>query len=49
MTLDEMNDAMPPEELKEWNEKDLEGRVEQIWISEKNEEMQNSTSDEMKN
>ena len=29
MTLDEMNTAMPPEELKEWNEKKLEGRVEQ--------------------
>ena len=28
MTIDEMNNAMPPEELKEWNEKNLEGRVE---------------------
>ena len=26
--LDEMNNAMPPEELKEWNEKNLEGRIE---------------------
>ena len=25
MTLDEMNNAKPPEELKEWNEKNLEG------------------------
>ena len=39
-----MNNAMPPEELKELNEKNLEGRIERIWISEKNEEMQNSTS-----
>ena len=46
MTLDEMNNAMPPEELKEWNEKNLEGRIERIWIFEKNEEMQNSTSEE---
>ena len=28
MTLDEMNNAKPPEELKEWNEMNLEGRVE---------------------
>ena len=28
MTLDNISDAMPPEELKEWNEKNLEGRVE---------------------
>ena len=35
---------MPPEELKELNElneKNLEGKVERIWISEENEEMQN--------
>ena len=47
MALDEMNKAMPPEELKELNElneKNLEGKVERIWISEENEEMQNSTS-----
>ena len=47
MALDEMNNAMPPEELKELNEKNLEGRIERIWISEKNEEMQNSTSEEI--
>lgn len=29
MTLDEMNNTMPPEELKEWNAKNLEGRIEQ--------------------
>ena len=46
MTLDEVNNTMSPEELKELNEKNLEGRIEQIWISEKNEEMQNSTSKE---
>jgi len=28
MALDEMNNAMPPEELKELNEKNLEGRIE---------------------
>ena len=28
MADDEINNAMPPEELKEWNEKNLEGRVE---------------------
>ena len=28
MALDEMNNAMPPEELKEFNEKNLEGRIE---------------------
>ena len=39
MALDEMNNAMPPKEL---NEKNLAGKVEQSWISEKNEEMQNS-------
>ena len=27
MVLDEMNNAMPPEELKEWNEKNFEGRM----------------------
>ena len=76
MALDEMNNAMPPEELKELNEKNLEGRIEwscwenqqwknklivdlsktsqhltwnyttTVWITEKNEEMQNSTSEE---
>ena len=46
MTLDEMNNAKPPKELKEWNDMNLEGRVERIWISEKNEEMQNSNSKE---
>ena len=30
MALDEMNNAMPPEELKELNEKNLEGKVERI-------------------
>ena len=76
MALGEMNNAMPPEELKELNEKNLEGRVERscwenqqqknkfvvdlskatqnlrwnytttnVWIAEKNEEMQNSTSE----
>ena len=30
MALDEMNKAMPPKELKELNEKNLEGKVE--WI-----------------
>ena len=28
MALDEMHKAMPPEELEEWNEKNLEGRIE---------------------
>ena len=28
MTLDELNNAMPPEELKDLNEKNLEGRIE---------------------
>ena len=28
MILDEINNAMPPEEIKEWNEMNLEGRVE---------------------
>ena len=77
MALDEMNNAMPPEELNELNEKNLEGRIEwscwenqqrknkivvylskqfktwgeiipqpKVWISKKNEEMQNSTSEE---
>ena len=46
MALDKMNNAMPPQELKELNEKNLEGRIERIWISKKNEEMQNSTSGE---
>ena len=48
MILDDINNAMPPEELKELNEKNLEGRVRRIWISEKNEEMQNSTSKEIR-
>ena len=43
MALDEMNNAMPPEEL---NEKNLEGSIEWISISENNEEMQNSNSKE---
>ena len=30
MALDEMNKAMPSEEFKEWNEKNLEGRIERI-------------------
>ena len=30
MALDEMNNAKPPEELKEWNEMNLEGRIERI-------------------
>ena len=49
MILDEWNNTKPLEELKELNEKNLEGRIERIWISEKNEEMQNSTSEEMNN
>ena len=28
MILDEMIKAMPPEELKEWNGKNLEGKIE---------------------
>ena len=28
MTLDDISNAMPSKELKEWNEKNLEGRVE---------------------
>ena len=49
MALDEMNNAKPPEELEERNEKNLEGKVERIWISKKNVEMQNSTSEENDN
>ena len=30
MALDEMNNAMPPEELKELNEKNLDERIERI-------------------
>ena len=41
------HDTKPPEIIeREFNEKNLEGKVERIWISEKNEEMQNSTSEE---
>ena len=46
MILDEDMTQNLRKELKELNEKNLEGKVERIWISEKNEEMQNSTSEE---
>ena len=46
MILDEDTTQNLRKELKELNEKNLEGRIERIWISEKNEEMQNSTSEE---
>ena len=39
MTLDEMNDIMPPEELKIWNEKSLEGRIE--WSCLENQQRKN--------
>ena len=39
MTLDEMNNAMPPEELKELNEKNLEGRIE--WSCWENQQQKN--------
>ena len=49
MILDEDMTQNLRKELKELNEKNLEGRIERIWISEKNEEMQNSTSKNTEN
>ena len=46
MKLDEDMTQNLRKELKELNEKNLEGKVKRIWISKKNEEMQNSTSEE---
>ena len=46
MILDEDMTQNLQKEFKELNEKNLEGRVERIWISEKNEEMQNFTLEE---
>ena len=51
MTLDEMNNTMPPEELKELNERNDEEKdiIYHNLVSkhaQKNEEMQNSTSKE---
>ena len=38
-TREKMNNAMPPEELKKWNEKNLEGRVE--WSCRENQQRKN--------
>ena len=46
MILDEDMTQNLRKELKELTEKNLEGRIDWSWISEKNKEMQNSTSKE---
>ena len=49
MILDEMNNAMPPEELKEWNEKSFEGRMKEFGYLGRTKKGKTSLQKKMKN
>ena len=49
MIVDEMNNAMPPEELKEWNEKNFEGMMNEFEYLGRTKKGKTSLQKKMKN
>ena len=49
MILDGMNNAMPPEDLKEWNEKNFEGRLNEFEYLGRTKKGKTSLQKKMKN